>query len=167
MIKDILDIIEFYDIELLLGLFIFTFISFLILLILNIRTRKKLLRYKQQVEKTTNSSIEKGILNVSNKLNEIDNTNEKIKLVNSKILEKQLRSIQKVNVKRYNAFDNVGSNQSFSICMLDDRNNGFILSSIYANGSSISYLKPIEKGSSFIKLSEEEEEVLNKSLSSN
>ena len=68
--------------------------------------------------------------------------------------------IQKVAVVRYNAFQNVGSDQSFSIAMLDSDDNGFVLSGIFGRDSSTTYAKPLIAGVSDYVLTEEEENAI-------
>ena len=82
-------------------------------------------------------------------------------------LEKRIRNcIQKISIIRYKAFENVGGDLSFSIALLDDNNDGFILTGIYGRNDSTTYAKPIENGKSKYELSEEEKEVLNKAINS-
>ena len=65
--------------------------------------------------------------------------------------------VQKIAVVRYNAFQNVGSDQSFSIALLDYEDNGVVISSIFGRDSSTTFAKPIKYGSSDYVLTEEEE----------
>jgi len=74
------------------------------------------------------------------------------------------KSLQKIGFSRYNPFKDVGGNQSFSICLLDTKNNGFILSNLYYRDKSSIYAKEIHKGTPLQKLSEEEEQTLKKAI---
>lgn len=76
------------------------------------------------------------------------------------------KCVQKCNIIRYNAFSDTGSDLSFSIAMLDAFNDGFIVTGIYGRNESITYAKPISKGTSKYPLSVEEEMVLNRSIKS-
>lgn len=67
-----------------------------------------------------------------------------------------IECIQKVGIVRYNAFDNVGSDLSFCIALLDNNNNGLVLSGIYSRDNSMNYAKPIVNGKSKYALSAEE-----------
>lgn len=67
-----------------------------------------------------------------------------------------LQCIQKVGVIRYNAFENVGSDLSFSIALLDSNDSGIIITGIYSRESSSTYAKPILGGKSKYTLSAEE-----------
>ena len=69
--------------------------------------------------------------------------------------------VQKVSIVRYNAFDNVGSDLSYSIALLDNEDNGIILSSLYGRESSTTYAKPVSQGSSKYVLTDEEREAIS------
>ena len=68
--------------------------------------------------------------------------------------------IQKVAIIRYNAFHNVGSDQSFSAALLDGGDNGVVVSGIYGRDSSTTYAKPVKSGVSEYLLTEEEENAI-------
>ncbi len=83
---------------------------------------------------------------------EIDNINAR--------LEKSLRG---VGVVRFNPFKNTGGgNQSFAIALVDEENNGVVISSLYSRERFSAFAKPILKGTSTFKLSEEESRALQK-----
>lgn len=64
--------------------------------------------------------------------------------------------VQKVGVVRYNAFNDMGSDLSYSISLLDGNNNGVIISGIYGRDFCNTYAKPIVNGQSTYKLTAEE-----------
>jgi len=70
----------------------------------------------------------------------------------------------KVGMVRYNAFGEQGNDLSYSIAILDDQQNGIVITSIYNREQSNSYAKPIEKGTSSYRLSEEEKNAIQKAL---
>jgi len=76
------------------------------------------------------------------------------------------KSIQRIGVVRFNPFKDTGGNQSFVICLLDSKNDGFIISSLFTRDGSRFYTKPIEKGASNYALSAEEKEAIKKATSS-
>ncbi len=73
-------------------------------------------------------------------------------------------SIQKIGVVRFNPFKDTGGNQSFAIAILDSKNNGFILSSLYSREGTRIYAKPIKNAISSYRLSKEEEEAIKKAI---
>lgn len=55
----------------------------------------------------------------------------------------------------------MGGNLSFSIALLDENNNGFILNSVHSVEGCYTYTKEVKNGSCKISLGEEEEKALN------
>ena len=71
-----------------------------------------------------------------------------------------LNCFQKVGIVKYDAFREMGGQLSFSIAMLDQKDNGFVMNSVHSASSSYVYTKEIENGRSAIELSDEEKEAL-------
>jgi hypothetical protein len=69
---------------------------------------------------------------------------------------------QRLGVIRFNPFKEVGGDQSFSIALLDAKNNGFIVTGLYSREGNRIFAKPIENGQSKYLLSGEEKEALRK-----
>lgn len=74
------------------------------------------------------------------------------------------RAFQRVEMLRYNSFDESGAPQSFTLVALDGRQNGFLLTHLQLKDTGRFYIKPIEHGQSHLALSKEEEQVLAKTL---
>lgn len=84
-----------------------------------------------------------------------------------KIIELQKigdKSFQKIKIKRYSPFSEVGGDQSFSLCLLDSKNNGFIITSHFARDFNRIYAKPIEQGACKHSLSKEEKETIAEAI---
>jgi hypothetical protein len=71
--------------------------------------------------------------------------------------------IQKIGLVRYNPFAETGGNQSFCLSILDDKNNGVVISSLHSRDATRVYAKPVKnsRGVEF-KLSEEEKRAIKK-----
>ncbi len=65
---------------------------------------------------------------------------------------------------RFSAFNQIGAHQSFSLCWLNKRASGYILTNIYSQAGSRFYLKEVVKGKEMVPLSPEEKESLTKAL---
>ncbi|MFV9510312.1 DUF4446 family protein [Tepidibacillus sp. LV47] len=72
----------------------------------------------------------------------------------------------KVGIIRYNAFGEQGNDLSFSIAILDEKQNGVVITSIYNREQSTVYAKPIENGQSIYRLSNEEKKAIEKAIQS-
>ena len=66
----------------------------------------------------------------------------------------------KTGFVRYNPFGDVGGDQSFSLCLLNGKNDGFIISSIHSRGGTRVYSKTVSNGESQYNLSEEEKKAI-------
>lgn len=67
----------------------------------------------------------------------------------------------KYGIHRYDAFDTVQGNLSFTIALLSDNNSGIILNSMQDKDTSHFYVKEVIKGEPQQSLSKEEEAALN------
>lgn len=73
-------------------------------------------------------------------------------------------TLQKVGILRYDAFNEMGGNLSFAVTLLDGNNNGYIINSMHSREGCYNYIKEIVKGESYIELSEEEAESLERAI---
>lgn len=101
------------------------------------------------------------------KFDEIDSITE-IAIKNradiKKFKEDMLLNCQKVGILKYDAFHEMGGKLSFALTILDGNNNGFILNSMHSREGCYNYIKEIVKGESYIELSEEEAESLERAI---
>lgn len=122
------------------------------------------------LEMTTKDELAKFDQNTKNRLESQSSKVDSSLEDTSKDLEKKLKMLddklnnatQKVAIHRYDAFDNLSNKLSYSLVMLDDHNDGFILTSIFGRNGSSMYAKEIKAGKSETSLSPEEEIALNK-----
>ena len=79
---------------------------------------------------------------------------------------KALCAYQKVALLKYDAFQEMGGKLSFTICMLDGNEDGFLLTSMHSSREGCyTYVKEIIKGEAFVLLSEEEKKTLEEAKS--
>lgn len=76
--------------------------------------------------------------------------------------KESLANLNKVGVVRFNPFSEIGSNQSFSIAVMDEGNNGFVITSLFTRNENRVYGKPIKNGISEYQLTDEEKEAIKK-----
>lgn len=73
------------------------------------------------------------------------------------------KSVHKVGILRFNPFQGtMGGDQSFSIAMLDYKDDGVVVSSLHAPDGTRVYAKPISGGKSKYQLTGEEIEAIKK-----
>jgi len=146
---------------LIVGMIIITILLFIMVIVLFKAVGIVENRYKRLMRGTSNNNLEEMLLERLKSIEDAKETSQKALKECEKLEIKIKECIQKVAIMRYKAFENVGSDLSFSIAMLDDKNDGVILTGIYGRQESTTYAKPIDKGISRYDLSEEELYVLN------
>lgn len=102
--------------------------------------------------------------NYVNKVNELEgNLTECIERINP--IELKLKaSVDRAELLRFRAFEDVGSDLSFAIAFLNQEGNGLVLSSIHSREEARMYAKPVIRGQSSYSLSDEEKEVISKAM---
>lgn len=142
-------------------LFIILTIFSISLLVSNKRMRK---RYNLLMKDADKNSLEDMIRAYQRKI-DTSYVDTKLAIEELKLLSNQINHcIQKVGVVRYKAFEDIGSDLSYSVAMLDNKNDGVVITSIFGRNMSTSYAKPISKGTSKYALSDEETFAMNKAL---
>ena len=76
-------------------------------------------------------------------------------------------NFQKYGLVKYDAFQEMGGKLSFSLAMLNEKNDGYIINAVHSREGCYTYVKEIIDGNSIIALAEEEEQALAQALSSN
>ena len=107
-------------------------------------------------------NLEEMLVAAGKKLNQLEETQNKIDKHLTTIDTRLNKSIRNVETLRFNPFVEAGGNQSFAIALLNDEGNGVILSSLYARDRMSVFAKPVVSGKSSFELTEEEKIVLNK-----
>ena len=121
-------------------------------------------RYRKMMAGVDGANLERMLMGHIDEVKKVVEKNEQIDAENRRIDALLQTAITRVGVVRFRAFDDMGSDLSYAVAMLDSHNNGVILSSIFGREDSRSYVKPIENGKSTYTLTEEEEEALHKAM---
>ncbi|TSC75379.1 MAG: hypothetical protein G01um101430_474 [Parcubacteria group bacterium Gr01-1014_30] len=75
--------------------------------------------------------------------------------------------VQKVGLVRFNPFSEVGGDQSFSLALLDSRDSGIVITSLYTREGNRVYGKQIKNGQPSHALSEEEKQAIAEAKNGN
>lgn len=121
-------------------------------------------RYKKMMKGSYGKSIEEMVLENTKVVKESLDSVEEIKNDYDQLQARLANCIQKYAVVRYRAFDDVGSDLSYSIALLDNKNNGVVITGIYGRNESTTFAKPIENGISKYDLSDEEKQAIKNAL---
>lgn len=134
---------------------------FLYCLLINSRLNKLKKKYAYFMNGQDGTSIERKLFVEVAELREASKSMQQLFDQQAKLFEIQNNTFQKIGFVKYNAFENIGNDLSFSLTLLDGKNNGVCISSLYGRNESRIFSKPIINGNSTIGLSHEETLSLN------
>ena len=73
-------------------------------------------------------------------------------------------SFNKAGIIKYDAFKQMGGMLSFSIALLNEKDNGFIINSVHSTEGCYTYIKEVTAGICEMDLSNEEKEALSRAI---
>lgn len=146
------------------GLIVIVLLLFILVIVLFKSIGRLETRYRKFMRGVNNKNLEELITSELENIEKANKNSEEALEKCHKLSVKMKDCVQKVAMMRYKAFEDVGSDLSFSIAILDDNNDGVILTGIYGRQESTTYAKPVDKGISRYDLSEEEICVLNEAV---
>jgi hypothetical protein len=140
---------------LMLCLIIFISLVWNIILTFQFATLSK--KYKKFMRGTSGKNIEGIFLE---ELENIKSNDQKFNAIKTRMdaMQDQIdKCLQKQSIVRYNAFTDTGSDLSYSIAIMDNLDNGIVITGIYGRNEFIGYAKPVDNGTSSYTLSVEEQ----------
>jgi hypothetical protein len=109
---------------------------------------------------TTQEEVQRKLATTTNQLN------QQMKTFSEDLAYNLSFALQRVSLYRYNAFAGLSGEQSFSAALLNERGDGFIISSIYSRQGSSTFAKLVENKKPLQDLSPEEAIALKQALNS-
>ena len=164
MLNGVLNYIESNSMYFILILFVVQFIAIIFLIHVNMKYTRLKRNYYLFMRGKDGKNLEQSVLEKFNQVEEIaeqiHKNNEQIK----KLHKKMQSQYQKTGIVKYNAFENMEGELSFALTVLDENNNGWILDSMNTGKENYNYIKEIVKGQSYIELTAEEKESLERAI---
>lgn len=149
-------------------LFLILLVFIVVLFVIIILQMKKLNRLQKRLSKFMTGkdakSLEKDIVGLyeDNKFLKI-NVDKNKKDIRT-LYKNMEHAFQKIGLIKYDAFQQMGGKLSFSLALLDENNNGFILNSVHSTEGCYTYTKEIKNGECDISLGEEEQQALDMAI---
>lgn len=141
-------------------------IASLIIGVLNVSKINAIMDYSEDGDLVTN--LEKYYNNIKELQKKLKFSQEGMILERIASCDKKTNlCLSKTGVVTFDAFDDVFGKQSFALAILDQYNTGFVITSLYGNNSSNTYVREIKDGKASIPLLEEEQEAVSKAMSGN
>ncbi len=143
-----------------LGLAVLMLIVLILLIVQIVKVNRLKKRLDQFVLGKDGASLEEDILKLF-KDNELLKEGAEKDRQDIDTIFKRLQTVyQKMGLVRYDAFNQMGGQLSYSLALLDENDNGFIINSVHSTEGCYSYSKEIRNGDNSISLSQEEAEAL-------
>ena len=146
-----------------IGILILTVLIFILMILLIIQI-SKVSRLKKRLDQflmgKDGVTLEQNILQLFEDNRFLKDMEEKDRKDINTIFKRMQTMYQKMGLVRYDAFNQMGGQLSYSLVMLDENDNGFIINSVHSTEGCYSYSKEIRNGDNSISLSKEEAEAL-------
>lgn len=124
--------------------------------------------FLRRISKVLKDTEGNTLLKVLEKIYKKEQDNEKdIKGLDAKlseVIEGDFAHIQRVGLVRFNPFNETGGDHSFSLALMDGKNNGLVLTALHTRERTRLYLKPVKSLKSEYELSKEEQKALDKAV---
>ncbi len=134
---------------------IFTIITFLLSLmtlittiIITVRSQKLFKTTKVLFTGKKGADLETIIVNQAKKLNDFDREIQELFNISNTINSHTQKCLDKISIIRFDPFGDRSGNQSFVIALLNNKNDGFVLSALHTREGTRVYTKQISKGKS-------------------
>lgn len=148
----------------LVGIVAVLLVLLIMLLVLMAKYTKVKKRYDKFMRGKNASSLEDDMHGVFEDMkllkNNVDKNKKDIRMLNKNMEQ----TFQKLGIVKYDAFNTMGGQLSFSLALLDGNNDGFIINSVHSSEGCYSYTKEIKGGTSSISLGEEEQRALDEAI---
>ncbi len=150
----------------LIGIIVLFLVLLIILIIALVQLSKMKKRINCFMKGAKAASLESDIVAIKNDNDYLKHSAEQNRKDIRKIYHNLAITYQKAGIVKYDAFKEMGGKLSFSLALLNDKDDGFILNSVHSSDGCYSYTKEITAGTCAIDLGEEEKEALEKAMNS-
>jgi hypothetical protein len=154
-------LINEYSIYIMLGMAAFIILLFILYIVNIVQSKKLKKRYEKFMQGKDSASLEDNLIRRVSEIENLIACNKENTQKIDQITQNLNLTFQKVGMVKYDAFHEMGGKLSFSLALLNQTNDGFIINAMHSREGCYTYIKEIIKGNSIIVLSEEEKEALD------
>jgi hypothetical protein len=138
----------------------FVFVLTFYIVYLHMRLSKVCNRFRYLLQDVDSKNLEELLISQGIQLREVLRELARVKHRQSDLADEVSGRLTAPTLVRYSAFENTGSDQSFSMAILNSRGDGAALSSLHSRDECRVYAKAIINGESHHTLTEEEKEAV-------
>lgn len=148
----------------LVGIAAVLLIILIMLIVLTVKYTKVKKRYDKFMRGKNAASLEDDMNGVFEDMKLLKNNVDKNRKDIRALYKNMGKTFQKLGIVKYDAFKQMGGQLSFSLALLDENDNGFILNSVHSSEGCYSYTKEVKNGTCSISLGEEEQQALDMAM---
>ena len=135
-------------------------IMLIILIVNTVQISQLRKRYRIFMSGKNAKNLEKTLIERLDQVDMLLEANAKNEKNIKKIFSNMKFTFQKVGLVKYDAFHEMGGKLSFSLALLNETDDGFVMNAVHSREGCYTYIKEIIAGNSIIVLAEEEQEAL-------
>lgn len=150
------------------ALFILLVMAYALIIVMGIalwktRERIKSLSKTQKMffKGKTGKDLEGVLLEIAKQTENNTTTQQKLYKKVQELIHATNNSYSNIGIIRFNPFQDTGSNQSFVVALLNNEQDGFLLTSLFTRQGTNVYAKPILNAQSEFQLTQEEEQAIH------
>ncbi len=136
----------------------------IVVLAQSIRLGRAVRRYRDLVRDGDGGTLHDRLVGSAEQAVRATERMNEIESLHASLEGKTRRSVQHIGLVRFNPFEDTGSDQSFAIALLDDGQDGIVISSLHGRSNTRVFAKPVADGSSAHTLSDEESQAIRVAL---
>ena len=145
----------------LVGIAAVLLILLIMLIVLIVKYTKIKKRYDKFMQGKNATSLEEDIRGVFEDMKLLKINVDKNRKDIRALYKNMEKTFQKLGIVKYDAFSTIGGQLSFSLALLDENDDGFIINSVHSSEGCYSYTKEIRGGTCKISLGKEEQQALD------
>ena len=150
-----------------IGLLAFCLMLLVFVIVNMVQTNKLKKKYRSFMAGKNAKSLEDTLITRLEQVDKLLTANAANEKNIKKLFDNMKFTFQKVGLVKYDAFNEMGGKLSFSLALLNESDDGFVMNAVHSREGCYTYVKEIVAGNSIIVLAEEEQEALNMAKKAN
>ena len=150
-----------------IGLLAFCLILLVLVIVNMVQTNKLKKKYRSFMAGKNAKSLEDTLITRLEQVDKLLTANAANEKNIKKLFDNMKFTFQKVGLVKYDAFNEMGGKLSFSLALLNESDDGFVMNAVHSREGCYTYVKEIVAGNSIIVLAEEEQEALDMAKEAN
>ena len=150
-----------------IGLLAFCLILLVLVIVNMVQTNKLKKKYRSFMAGKNAKSLEDTLITRLEQVDKLLTANAANEKNIKKLFDNMKFTFQKVGLVKYDAFNEMGGKLSFSLALLNESDDGFVMNAVHSREGCYTYVKEVVAGNSIIVLAEEEQEALKMAKKAN